>query len=138
MRDVAPELDSLVRHIKAGDLKAASEYLPCIEELWMMNAALKQYDIKVLGFGCYSTVCQVPGESTVIKINYKSWDSWIHYAQYAMANHLTNPMLPVIHELHVEDNRAIARMEKLEPSQIDMSVGMGESCSYPVRRFTAV
>lgn len=122
------QIHDLVNFIKLGDLESASKLLD--GPIWRedLEAILHHFGFIILGEGAYSIVCQLPGDATVIKINYANYDPWVIYAKYCRLNHARNPMLPVINELYVnpDSEMGIARMEKLSFAEINRSCGMAK------------
>lgn len=110
--------------IKVGRLEEASQLIE-VCNVGDLSRVIRYYGFTELGRGAYSTVFQIPGDDTVIKLNHCNMDNWWIYANYAKEVGSANPMLPKIHEIHVNgDGMMIARVEKLESANLSRVSGM--------------
>lgn len=81
---------------------------------------------KLHGCGFYSVVIGRADSDKVYKMVYRGRDQWPEYAEYAFQNHSTNHLLPRIHRMFRDDDKAIAVIERLYESGVYHSVGMSD------------
>lgn len=88
-----------------------------------LGHTLAKLDAHFVGAGYFSVVVDCPWDrEKVIKIGLgrshcgEMNDSWLGYAMFCRSEHAEGiPMLPVVHELHVSDDRFFALLDRLRP-----------------------
>lgn len=118
------DVEKLIDCLIAGDLQGAFQYAPRVFHETLELQRLMPVGWKYHGTGFYSSVIGQIDSDRVYKLSWKGSDPWIQYAEHVTRHMDSNPLMPKIYNLYVDDGRAIACMERLYDSEIVHSVGM--------------
>lgn len=119
------DVAELIKCLGVGDLQGAMVHAPRVFHETLELQRLMPNGWKYHGTGFYSSVIGPEDSDKVFKLSWKGSDPWIQYAEHVTQQPMgSNPLMPKIYNLFVDDGRAIAVMERLYESEIVHSVGM--------------